>query len=173
MRAETPPPAAMRAVRAVIRELDPQLPVARTQTMHRVVAQSVADARFTSAAMGVFAAVALVLGAVGIYGLIAYAVARRTREIGLRVALGADRHRVQLLVVRQSLTLTVVGLAAGVAGALGLGRVLEGMVFDLSVRDPAILVGAPLALLAAALAAAYLPARRIARVDPVVAMRTE
>ncbi len=123
--------------------------------------------------MGVFSVIALVLGAVGIYGLMAYTVARRTREIGLRIALGADHGSVLGLIVKQGMVLTLVGVIGGVGVALVASRVVAGLVFEVSVRDPAVFIAAPLALLTVALLAAYLPARRAAAVDPMEAMRAE
>lgn len=173
VRSDTDPISTIRAVRAVIRDLDPDLPLANVQTMERVVARSLADTRFTSLLMTIFSAVALILGAVGIYGLMAYTVAQRTREIGLRMALGADRARVLWGVVRQGMVLTLLGLTAGLALAWGIGKIVAGLVFEVSVRDPLVFAGAPLLLLAVALLAAYLPARRAAAVDPMVAIRAE
>jgi len=136
-----------------------------------VVDRSVADARFTTLLMTVFSAVALTLGAIGIYGVLAFAVARRTREIGLRLALGAARRRVLLSVVGSGLRLVLVGVTVGVAGALVLTRFLSGLVFGVSVRDPAVFATVPLVLLVVAAIAALLPARRAAQTDPMVAMR--
>lgn len=171
VRAQTAPAATMRAVRAAVAELDPDLPVANLQTAERVVDRSIADSRFTTLLMTTFSVLALALGAVGVYGVLAFAVARRTREIGLRLALGAARRRVVLSVVGSGLTLVLAGAAAGVVGALPLTRLLSGVVFGVSVRDPAVFVAVPLVLLAVAAVAAFLPARRAARVDPMIALR--
>ena len=173
VRVETDPVSAMRSVRAVVREIDPQLPLANVQTMERVVARSVSDERFMSLVMAVFSSIALALGAVGIYGLMAYSVAQRTREIGLRMALGADKARVLGLVLKQALGMTVVGIAAGVAVALAVSRVVSGFLFEVAARDPVIFVGTPALLFGVALLAAYLPARRAATVDPMVALHGE
>ena len=171
VRAETAPGATMSVVRAVFADLDRDLPVANLQSAARVVDRSVADARFTTLLMTVFSAVALTLGAIGIYGVLAFAVARRTREIGLRLALGAARRRVLLSVVGSGLRLVLVGVTVGVAGALVLTRFLSGLVFGVSVRDPAVFATVPLVLLVVAAIAALLPARRAAQTDPMVAMR--
>jgi len=173
IRSDAEPGIVISAVRQVVREIDPTLPVSNMQSMRSVVAQSVSDARFTSFLMGSFSAVALLLGAVGIYGLIGYDVARRTREIGLRMALGADQRGVLGLVVRQGMTLAGAGVVLGVAGALVMSGVVSGLVFDVSVRDPLIFAGAPAVLLAVSLVAAFIPARRAAAVDPMEAIRVE
>ena len=173
VRSETDPLTTMRSVRQVIRDLDPQLPVANMQTMERVVARSVSDERFLGMVMGFFSGVALLLGAVGIYGLMAYSVAQRTREIGLRVALGADKGRVLGLVLKQAIGMTVVGITAGVVVALAVSRVVSGFLFEVAPWDPVIFVGTPSLLFAVALLAAYLPGRRAASVDPMVALHSE
>src|SRR5690606_27888160 len=118
----------------------------------------------------IFAAFALVLAAVGVYGVVAYAVAQRTREIGIRVALGADRGRVRALVLRQALLPVVLGGAAGLAGALALGGVLESLLFEIRATDPVTLILACGLLGGVALTASWLPARRAAGLDPVVAL---
>ena len=173
VRSTTDPIATMTRVRALIKSMDPNLPLANVQTMDNVVTRSLSDQRFLGLVMGVFSVIALVLGAVGIYGLMAYTVARRTREIGLRIALGADHRRVLGLVVKQGMVLTLVGVVGGLGVALVASRVVAGLVFEVSVRDPVVFTAAPLALLTVALLAAYLPARRAAAVDPMEAMRTE
>ena len=129
--------------------------------------------RYETWLLGLFAAVALVLAGIGIYGVIQFAVSERTREIGIRIALGARAGEVTRMVLRQGMTLPSVGVTLGVAGAFGLTRVIEHMLFEVSVTDPATSGIVVSALLVVALAACYLPARRAARVDPVVALRTE
>ena len=173
VRSTTDPIATITRVRGVIKSMDPNLPLANVQTMDNIVTRSVSDQRFLGSVMGVFSVIALVLGAVGIYGLMAYTVARRTREIGLRIALGADHGSVLGLIVKQGMVLTLVGVIGGVGVALVASRVVAGLVFEVSVRDPMVFIAAPLALLTVALLAAYLPARRAAAVDPMEAMRAE
>jgi putative ABC transport system permease protein len=173
VRSQTEPPATMRAVRRVLRELDPNLPVANMRSMEEIVARSVSDRRFLSLLVGLFSNLALLLGAVGIYGVMAYSVARRTREIGLRIALGATRGSVVGSVLRTALSLTGIGIVIGVGVALGSTRVVSGLVFDVSVRDPVVFVAGPLLLVVVASLAAYLPARRAAGVQPMEAIRVE
>jgi predicted permease len=173
VRSRTDPPVTMRGVRTVLRELDSDLPVANMRSMQDVVAGSVSDQRFLSLLMGVFSNLALLLGAVGIYGVMAYSVARRTREIGLRMALGATRRSVVGSVLRVALSLTGIGIGIGVGAALVSSRVVEGLVFDVNVHDPMVFVGGPLVLIFVASMAAYLPARRAATVQPIEAIRVE
>jgi ABC-type antimicrobial peptide transport system permease subunit len=143
------------------------------QTMTTRAAGATAQARFIAVLLALFAATALALAAIGIYGVMSLAVAARTREIGIRVALGADQHRVQRLVVGEGLALVMIGTAFGLAGALMATRVLQSMLFDLAPSDPttyATIVGL---LGIAAVVASWLPARRASRVDPVVALRAD
>jgi predicted permease len=159
------------AARAALRELDPELPIYNVRTMEDRVAESVAQPRFYTVLLAGFAGVALLLAAVGIYGVMSYSVGQRTGEIGVRMALGARPGDVLRLVVRQGMTLAVVGLALGVAAALASGRVMSSMLFGVKPSDPATFVGVLLVLSAVALLACWLPARRAARVDPMAALR--
>jgi putative ABC transport system permease protein len=158
---------------AIVRDLDPLLAVADVRTMEQVVADSVAQRRLTMMVLAIFAAAALALAAVGIYGVIAYTVSQRTQEIGIRMALGAREGDVLRMVVGQALTLTAGGIAIGAAGSLLLTRLMRDLLFAVEPRDPLTLaaVGGLLALVAAV--ASYLPGRRAARVDPSVALRAE
>ncbi|MFL5582721.1 MAG: ABC transporter permease, partial [Gemmatimonadaceae bacterium] len=160
-------------VRHMVTAIDPDIPVADVKLLADRVALATASRRLYASVLGAFSALALVLAAVGVYGVLAYAVAQRTREIGVRVALGARPREVVRLVVRQGMTVVAVGLAAGLAGALVLGKALQGIVFGVSVRDPLVLGAGAATLAAAALAATLLPARRAARVDPMEALRAE
>jgi putative ABC transport system permease protein len=135
--------------------------------------ESVAQRRFSMTLLGVFSAVALVLAALGIYGVLAYSVAQRTREIGVRMALGARESTVATMVVRESLGVVGIGLAIGIVGALALTRVLASLLFDISPTDPLTFVAVTLGLGAVAVAASYLPARRASSVDPIVALRSD
>jgi ABC-type antimicrobial peptide transport system permease subunit len=137
------------------------------------VAGSVADRRFMLAILGLFAAVALLLAAVGIYGVVSYSVERRTREMGIRVALGAEPSGVLGLVVRESMRVVLVGIGVGIAGALALSRLMRGLLYQVSPVDPPTFWVVALLLGGIALLASYLPARRASRVDPVIALRSE
>ncbi len=159
------------AVRGIVRAIDPNQPITKVSTLETLVAESVAPQRLTTILGGIFAALALLLAGTGLYGVIAYAVARRTHEIGVRMALGASTSQVVRLVLMQGLRLTLAGLAIGIAGALVLGRLLAGLLFRVSPRDPLILAGVTGALVALALAATYIPARRAAAVEPMAALR--
>jgi putative ABC transport system permease protein len=161
------------AARKAIREVDPQQPVAAISSMAEVAASSLAPSRFFTLLLGLFAGLALVLAALGVYGVVSFAVNRQRREIGVRVALGADRGRVLGLVVGRAMAVVAVGLVAGVALALPLGRLLGRFLFEVSPQDPAALALAPAVLAAVALAASLGPGRRATRIDPVEALRQE
>jgi len=160
-------------VRGVIRALDKDLPVYGVTTMGRLVADSLAQRRFSTLLLGVFAAVALLLAVVGLYGLLSYTVAQRRHEIGIRMALGARAADVLRLVVGQGLWLTLMGVALGIAGALALTRLMQGLHHGVSAMDPATFAGVALLLLAVALAACLVPALRATKVDPTIALRAE
>ncbi|MGD8816445.1 MAG: ABC transporter permease [Acidobacteriota bacterium] len=167
------PSAIVGQLRAELRDIDPQLVLYRVRTFADVVATGISPQRFAMALMTGFAAVALLLAAIGIYGVLSYAVAQRTHEIGIRMALGADRGAVRSMVLRQGLLLTGLGLSFGVAGALALTGWLSSLLFEVEPGDPMVLlgVGATLALVAGL--AGYLPARRATAVDPMQALRME
>jgi putative ABC transport system permease protein len=160
-------------VRRQIHAIDADLPISDVQTMDEVVSESARSRRWTMGLLAAFAGLALVLALVGIYGVMSWSVAQRTREIGIRMALGAQSGEVLAMVLRYALRLTTIGLAIGVAGGLALRRVLSTLVFDVSTADPFIYAGAVLLMLAAALLACYVPARRASRADPLVALRWE
>jgi putative ABC transport system permease protein len=161
------------AVRAAVRELDKNLPLTNVGALAENVAHSTQGRRFTVALLGAFAALALVLATVGIYGVISYSVTRRTHEIGVRMALGAERGRIAGMVVGRAAMLGGAGVALGAAGGLALTRLLRSMLYGVSATDPAVFAGASLFLLTVAALAGYIPARRAARVDPGVALRHE
>jgi predicted permease len=149
------------------------LAVARSRTMDEVVAQSTARSDFNMFLLTVFAGSALLLAAIGIYGLMSYSVQQRTQEIGIRVALGADSDRVRNMIVGQGMVIALVGVAIGLASAFGLTRVMQSFLFGVTTRDPAVFVAAPVILSMVALVGVWLPARRAARVDPAVTLRAE
>ncbi|HEX8559750.1 MAG TPA: ABC transporter permease [Pyrinomonadaceae bacterium] len=161
------------AVRRELAQIDPDQPVADVRTMNQVMAETVGRARFNTLLLGLFAALATLLAAVGIFGVMNYSVTLRTREIGLRMALGAEPGRVLLLVLRQGLVLTLVGIGVGLAGALALTRLLSGLLYGVGATDP-LTFGAIVVVLAfVSLLACYIPARRATRVDPLVALKHE
>ena len=161
------------AVKSRIWSVDKDQPVSRVQTMDQVLSDSVARRRLYVVLLGVFASVALLLAAAGIYGVVAYSVTQRTREIGIRLALGAERVDVLQLIIVQAAKLAVAGEFIGFLVALGLTRLMASVFFDLSAADPRTFVGVAILLTSVALAACYVPARRAMRVDPMVALRYE
>jgi ABC-type antimicrobial peptide transport system permease subunit len=173
VRTENDPAAVARSARAIVRQLDPQAAVDNVATMEQIVSNAISRPRLYAVLLGIFAAVAAALACIGVYGVLAYAVSRRAREIGIRMALGARRFQVVALVVRQSAVLTAVGVIAGVTGAAMLSRYLEDMLFGVKPLDPPAFVAAAVGFTLVVLAAAYGPARRATRVDPLIALRSE
>ncbi len=167
------PAAFVPSMRRAIAEVDPTLPLFEVQTMMDVARLSYWDKRLYGMLFASFAVIALLLAAIGVYGVMSYAVSQRTHEIGVRVALGAQLRDVLSLVVRRGVWLTVIGLAIGLVGAFGLTRVLSGVLFGVSPTDPASYIGISLVLFTVGLVASYVPARRAARVEPAVALRYE
>jgi putative ABC transport system permease protein len=161
------------AIRQAVRAVDPSVPVDRMGTMARALSESVALSRFRSLLLTVFALAALLLAVVGIYAVVAYSVAQRSREIGLRMALGATRSGVRLMVVRRAARPILAGLAVGLAGALSLTRVLEGMLFNVAPSDALTFTSAMLVLTAAAFVACVVPASIASRIDPIRTLRGE
>jgi putative ABC transport system permease protein len=161
------------AVREQVRALDPALPVENLKPMTEVVAESISEPRFRTTLLGLFAATALLLAAAGIYGVISYNTRRRTREIGIRVALGAQRSDVLSLILREGFALSAAGTALGIIGAAALAHFLATLVFGISTSDPLTYLSVTGLLLGVALLACYIPARRAMRVDPMIALRYE
>ena len=167
------PEALIPAVRSAMAELAPDLALTSTMSMEARASSMTLRPRVLTMLLGLFGSVALLLVAIGLYGTIAYAVTRRTRELGLRASLGAGRVSLAALFLRQGLGVTVVGIGAGVAGSVWATRFLQGLVFGTRTVDPIGLVGVSAVLFGVAFLAAYLPARRGMRIDPMVALRTE
>jgi ABC-type antimicrobial peptide transport system permease subunit len=173
VRTHSSPLSLVESVRQAIQQIDPAQPVANVRTLDDVVGASVAQRRLTLVLLGSFAAVALLLAAIGLYGVIAYVVTQRTREFGIRFALGATRRDVLQLVLGQGMKLVVIGLVLGVAGAFSLTHLLTKLLYEIKPNDPLTFAGVSSVLLVVALFAAWLPARRAAKVDPMVALRYE
>jgi putative ABC transport system permease protein len=161
------------AIRNQVRAVDPNEPVNRVLTMNERLSNSIAERRFQMLLLGVFAAVALVIATVGIYGVISYAVNQRTHEIGIRMALGAQMKDVLQMVIWRGMSLTLIGVALGLSAAFALTRVLKNLLFEVSVTDPATFALITLLLVGVALIASYIPARRATKVDPLHALRHE
>ena len=161
------------AVRQAVWSLDADVPIARLRSMDRVITLSLAGSRFFTTVLVTFGALALILGAVGVYGVGSYTVSRRTRELGIRMALGARRQTLLRSVMKRELVPVALGVALGVAGALAATRVLASSLFGVTATDPSTFLGVALVLGAVAMVSSYLPARRASRVDPIVALRSE
>jgi putative ABC transport system permease protein len=160
-------------LRQAVAAVDKDQPVYVINAMQDLVDNSIAPRRFAAVILALFGALALLLAAAGIYGVASYSVSRRTQEIGLRVALGAQRGDVLRLIVGQGIRLTAIGIALGLAGALAATRALSSLLYGVGATDPATFVSVPLVLAAVGLAACYIPARRAAKVDPIAALRRE
>jgi putative ABC transport system permease protein len=173
VRTTSKPTSVMSAARGVIRELDASLPVRNVQTMEDVLSTAVAPARWSSALLGAFAAVALVTAVLGVFGVLSFVVTQRTRELGIRIALGATPGHVRRIVVARGLGLTAFGLVLGAAGAVWLTRFMGSLLYGVTTTDPLTYVGVAVVLLVTSVLASYLPARRATRVDPLMALRAE
>jgi putative ABC transport system permease protein len=167
------PESLLPAIRKQIKALDPDLPMANVKTMEQWVTASAAQPRLTSILLSLFAGVALLIAAIGIYAVLAYSVSQRTREIGVRMAMGATPRRVLGLIVSEGMRVVLLGLVIGLAGGLALGRTVQSLVYGVGVREPKIYFVVAASLTAVALAACFIPARRAAGVDPMVALREE
>ena len=167
------PASVVEGIRAEIRRVAPDLPIETTRTMDEAVAASVAPPRFRMLLLALFAVTAMLIATCGIYGLMAYAVTQRRREIGVRMALGADRRDVLRLVLMRAFRIIVAGVIVGLAVAVGMTRVLQRFLFGVTPTDPIAFTLVTLLLMAVGLVAAWLPARRATRIDPSAALRAE
>jgi len=158
-------------VRAAVQSIDPEQPIADVRTLDQWIARSLENRRTPMALLAMFGAVALVLSAIGIYGILAFGVAQRGREFGIRHALGADSGSILSLVLTEGLRTAGAGIALGLLGALALTRFLQSLLFGVTAHDPLVFAGVAAVLLVVALAACYIPARRATEVDPMVALR--
>jgi putative ABC transport system permease protein len=161
------------SIRDVVHKVDPNLPITHITTMDGLLSDSISPRRFSVVLVGIFAVLALLLAAIGIYGVMSYTVSQRTQEIGLRLALGAQLTNVRGMILGQSLKLALIGVGLGLAGAFILARFLASLLFGIGTYDPVTYLGVAFLLIAVALAASYIPARRAMRVDPIVALRCE
>jgi putative ABC transport system permease protein len=173
VRTSVPPQSLVGAIRGQLRKIDGELPLDQVRTMEERVAASVAQPRFYMLLLGIFAVAALFLAAIGIYGVLAYAVRQRSNEIGIRRALGARAGDVMRMVLGRAMLLAAGGLIAGLLASLALTRILSGLLYHVSATDPWTFVGVAILLAAVALFAGLVPARRAMRVDPMVALREE
>jgi putative ABC transport system permease protein len=163
----------MTPLRRAIADVDPALPLYQLGTMDGRVVDSMAQTRFSTTLLTAFGAIALILAAIGVYGVISYGVTQRTQEIGIRMALGARRADVVGMVVRHGAALAAIGLVVGLAGALALSRLIGSLLFHVSPTDPPTFAAGTAVLTTVAVLAAVLPARRAARTDPMVALRND
>ncbi|HEX3119634.1 MAG TPA: ABC transporter permease [Candidatus Acidoferrum sp.] len=173
VRAQGEPMSLLPAIREQVRAVDTELPVYKARDLRDYVEASVAQRKFTSMLVSVFAAAGLLLATVGLFGLISYSVAQRRNEIGIRVAVGAERGDIIGMVLRSGITLALAGVVVGLAGTLAISRVLKNQLFGVSATDPLTFIGVALALIAVATAACYIPAWRAANADPLTALRNE
>jgi putative ABC transport system permease protein len=173
VRSAAPPAQVAGSVRGQFSELDPNLPIFTVRTLEETIALNLARQRFAVALLGAFAAVGLLLAAVGVYGVMAYSVSRRAREIGIRMALGAQASAVMRMVLREGLKLTALGVAIGLPASLAITQLMKGLLYGVSAADPLTFLGVPLLLAIVAMIACWIPARRAAKTDPMRALRQE
>jgi putative ABC transport system permease protein len=162
-----------RAVKAAVWNVDRNLPLSEVQTLDHAIGNATWQSRFSLLLVGIFSGLALALAMIGIYGVMAYEVAQRTHEIGIRMALGAARRGIVLMIARQSLTVAMIGIVCGLASAAGLVRLMRTMLYQVDVLDPVTFAGVALLVLIVATVAAVIPARSAMKVDPMIALRRE
>ncbi len=172
VRTGTEPLAMADSVRKTVLAIDPDQPVSKVSTMEEVVERSAGELRLIMRLLTAFSAAATLLAIIGLYGVVAYSVVQRTREIGIRRAVGAERSHIFRLIVKQALAFSVAGVVLGIVAALALTRAVKGLLFQVSATDPVVFVGVATAFVAAALLASYVPARRATAIDPLEALRT-
>jgi predicted lysophospholipase L1 biosynthesis ABC-type transport system permease subunit len=173
IRTAGPPMTLAAAARKTVWDLNPRLPVANVRSITGIVSRSMARTTYTAILLGIAACMALLLGSIGIYGVISYIVSQRTREIGVRMALGARRADVSRMVLCQGVSVSLVGIVIGIASTLGLTRFMSALLYGVSSTDPVTILAVSLLLLSVTALASYIPARRAATVDPVEALRCE
>jgi putative ABC transport system permease protein len=173
VRGASDPASLVASARGAAQEIDPSLPLFNVKTMEAVIADSASGSRMNALLLGLFAALALALAMLGVYSVMSCTVEQNTREIGIRMALGAERRDVMKLVIGQGLALTAMGLIVGLTAAFALNRLMETLLFGVSATDPMTLIATPLLLTLVALLACYIPARRATKVDPMIALRRE
>ena len=173
IRTMLPPGSLAPQIRRIVQAMDPTLPIVRLRSMDDVFAESVSRPRFLAQLLAVFAALALLLAAIGTYGILSYSVSERSREIGIHMALGATRGNVLRMVLGQGLRVTLAGIVVGLGAAFGLTRLLQAQLFNVKPSDPATMASVALFIAAVALGACYIPASRATRVDPMVVLRNE
>jgi len=173
VKAERDPAGLVQPIRDIVRRLDAAVPVTTTATMSEVLSRSMRQTSFTLVLLGIATLMALFLGAIGLFGVVSYVISQRTREIGVRVALGARPEDIRSMVLHQGVGVGVVGVTLGLVGAFALTRLMGTLLFEVSTTDPIAFVAAPALLLGVAAVATWLPARRAARVDPMEALRAE
>ena len=173
LRASNDPRGLAGAIQREVQALDKDIPVYRIKTLEQYLGVAVAQPKFNALLLALFAGLALLLTAIGLYGVMAYSVIQRTQEIGIRIALGAQTGNVLKMVLRQGLKLTAIGLALGLAAAYALTRYMQSMLFGVKATDPATFAAIALLLIAVAIVACWIPARRATKVDPMVALRSE
>ncbi len=173
VRTDSDPNTLIPGIRTAVEELDPVLPITNLQSMESLLADSLSRTSFTMSLLVLASVIALFLGSVGIYGVLSYVATQRTAEMGVRLALGADAGTIRKIILSQGMLLAMLGVAAGLAGAISLGGVMSSLLFEVSPADPATLVGVSVIFLAVAATASVIPARRAARTPPAVALRAD